>query len=197
MRPTSTILATFLTALIVLVLTPPADAQVDKPFKITGGGVAPDGLAPPGAVTTHLIAGTATHLGRHEGIGSFVTDTPVPTSPNTFQGNFASDEPCVFVAANGDELVCHYGRTDKGAAEPGEYELTIVGFTEQNVPIVEALFVAEFVPQPEESTGRFAGATGSWIMYARTEAFVLFSTDPTAYSWEGEGKLTFLRPAMD
>ena len=187
-----------LAAVAALAITTLADAgktEVTKPFKIKGGGVAPEGLAPPGEVTTHLIEGTATHLGHHEGIGSFVTGPPVPTSPSTLAGEFGSDEPCVFVAANGDQLVCHYGRTDKGAAEPGEYELTVVGVTDGGVPIVEALFIAEFVPQ-SESTGRFAGATGSWIMYARTEPFVLFSTDPTAYEWEGEGELTFQKPPL-
>ena len=53
--------------------------------------------------------------------------------------------------------------------------------------------IAEFVAQPLESTGRFAGATGGWIMYAETEPFVLGSADPVEYSWEGEGELTFAK----
>lgn len=181
------------TLAVLVVSAAPADAQVARPFKITGGGVAPEGLALPGDVTTHLIRGGATHLGRHRGRGSFVIGPPVPTSETTLGGTFGSDGPCVFVAANGDKLVCHYGRTDKGAEEPGEYELTIVGVTDSGDLIVEALFVAEFVVQPRQSTGRFAGATGNWIMYAATEEFVLGATDPTAYEWEGEGELTLRR----
>jgi hypothetical protein len=163
--------------------------EVTKPFKITGGGVAPEGLRPPGEVTTHLIDGNATHLGHHTGVGNFDIFSLAPTSPTTLEGTFGSHDPCVFVAANGDELVCYYGRTDKGAEAVGTFTLTVVGVTDGGAPIVEALFIAEFVPQPE-STGRFAGASGSWIMYAQTEPFVLGSDDPVAYAWEGEGTLT-------
>ena len=58
---------------------------------------------------------------------------------------------------------------------------------------MEALLIAEFVPQPE-CTGRFAGASGGWIMYAWTEPFRLGTPDPVYYSWEGEGRLTFQKP---
>lgn len=163
--------------------------EVTKPFKVVGGGVAPEGLRPPGEVTTHLIDGTATHLGHHMGVGTFDIYTLAPTSPTTLAGTFGSHDPCVFVAANGDELVCYYGRTDKGAADVGEFEITVVGLTEDGAPIVVALFIAEFVVQPE-STGRFAGASGNWIMYAQTEPFILGSSDPVAYTWEGEGTIS-------
>ena len=162
---------------------------VTKPFKVTGGGVAPEGLRPPGEVTTHLIDGTATHLGHHTGEGDFDIFTLVPTSPTTLEGTFGSHDPCVFVAANGDELVCYYGRTDKGAAEVGTFEITVVGGTPE-APLVEAFFIAEFVVQPDLSTGRFDGATGSWTMFAQTEPFILGSSDPVDYTWEGEGTLT-------
>jgi hypothetical protein len=46
---------------------------------------------------------------------------------------------------------------------------------------------------PDLSTGKFAGVTGSWVMYARSEPFVLGSSDPVIYSWEGEDELTFPR----
>lgn len=161
---------------------------VSNPFKITGGGVAPNGLRPPGEVTTHLIDGTATHLGHHTGEGSFDIYTLVPTSASTLEGTFGSHDPCVFVAANGDELVCYYGREDKGADDVGTLEITILDITDEG-PLVEVRFIAQFVVQPE-STGRFAGASGSWIMYAQTEPFILGSDDPTNYTWEGEGTLT-------
>jgi hypothetical protein len=163
-------------------------SEVTKPFKVKGGGIAPEGLRPPGEVTTHLIEGTATHLGKHTGEGNFDIYTLIPTSPTTLSGTFGSHDPCVFVAANGDELVCYYGRPDKGAAAVGTFEITILDATSEGF-LVEALFIAEFVPQPE-STGRFAGAGGSWIMYAQTEPFILGSDDPVAYTWEGNGTLT-------
>ena len=174
-----------------------AEAQVSKAFKITGEGVGTEGLPLPGQpARPHDIVGNATHLGKHTGLGSVQTDSaefdPTIGDFGGFIGEFGSGDPFVFVAANGDELACHYGRTDKGASEPGVFELTIVGITEDGAPIVTALFIAEFVPQPE-STGKFAGATGSWIMYAETDPFVLGSSDPLGYSWEGEGRLTFAK----
>jgi hypothetical protein len=162
--------------------------SVTKPFKVKGGGVAPEGLRPPGEVTTHLIDGTATHLGHHTGEGSFDIFSLAPTSPSTLEGTFGSHDTCVFEAANGDELVCYYGRTDNGAAEVGTFTINVLDVTPEG-PLVEALFIAEFVVQPE-STGRFAGASGSWIMYAQTEPFVLGSSDPVAYTWEGVGTIT-------
>jgi hypothetical protein len=169
-----------------------AQAQV-KPFKISGGGVAPDGLPLPGQpARSHWSVGNATHLGKYAGDGTVKTDS-ADFDPSTGKiiGEFGSGSPYIFTAANGDELVCYYGRTEKGADVPGTFELTIVGFLPDSTPIVEALFIAEFVPQPEQSTGKFAGVTGSWIMYAWTEPFVLGSSDPIVYSWEGTGSLTF------
>src|SRR4029079_13587519 len=154
-----------------------AHAQV-KPFKISGSGVAPQALPLPGQdPRPHGIDdGNATHLGRYTGFGSVKTDSAIPDfDAGIITGEFGSGDPFTFVGANGDKLVCHYGRTDKGAAEPGTFELTILGFTEDGFLIVEAAFIAEFVPQPE-STGKFAGVTGGWIMYAFTEPFVLGST---------------------
>jgi hypothetical protein len=177
-----------------LALTPaPAGAQVVKPFKITGEGVGPNGLPLPGqAPRLHSIVGEATHLGRHSGLGTVRTDTAIP-DPETGQitGEFGSGSQFVFVGANGDSLVTWYGRTDHGASEPGTFILTVLGVAQDGNPIVQALWIAEFIAVPEESTGKFAGVTGSWFMYARSEPFVLGSVDPVAYSWEGEGKLTF------
>ena len=182
-------------ALLLAILTlacPEAQAQV-KPFKITGGGVAPDGLPLPGQPgRSHWSVGNASQLGKYAGDGTVKTDSAVyDPSTGTFAGEFGSGSPYNFTAANGDELVCYYGRTDKGADEPGTFELTIVGVSPDGFPIVEALFIAEFVPQPELSTGKFAGVTGSWIMYAWTEPFILGSSDPIEYTWEGTGSLTF------
>jgi hypothetical protein len=170
----------------------PAHAQT-KPFKVSGEGVGPEGLPLPGEGTGfHWIVGEATHLGRHYGEGTVQTDSAA-FDPETgkITGEFGSGSPFVFEAANGDKLVTYYGRTDFGASTPGTFELTIVGVTENGDLIVEALWIAEFVVQPELSTGRFAGATGSWVMIAWSEPFVLGSDDPVYYGWEGEGEITF------
>jgi hypothetical protein len=90
-------------------------------------------------------------------------------------------------------LVCWYGRTDHGASEPGTFVLTILDVLDDGSLIVEAAWIAEFVPVPEATTEKFAGVTGSWVMYAYSEPFVLGSDDPVDYSWEGEGTLTFQR----
>src|SRR5262249_34923456 len=70
---------------------------------------------------------------------------------------------------------------DHGASEPGSFELTILGVTPAGL-VVRALWVAEFVAVPGESTGKFAGVSGGWIMIARSEPFVLRSDDPGVYS---------------
>lgn len=169
-----------------------AVAQVVKPFKISGSGVATEGLPfPTQPPRLHTIVGEATHLGRHTGSGSVQIDTAeFDPDAGTISGEFGGGTEYTFIGANGDELVCWYGRTDHGASQPGHYELTIVDFTAAG-PVVEAVFVAEFVVQGDLSTGKFAGASGSWIMIAVTDPFVLGSSDPADYSWEGEGSITF------
>ena len=96
----------------------------------------------------------------------------------------------MFTAASGDKLATYYGRTDFGADEPGTFTLKILNVLPNGALVVEAQFLAEFVIQPTLSTGRFAGATGSWTMYAWTGPFVLGSSDPVPYSWVGFGSLT-------
>ena len=177
---------------VVSLACPTAHAQV-KPFKITGEGVGPLGLPLPGQdPRSHWIVGNATHLGKHTGIGTVQTDSAA-FNPATGKivGEFGSGSPYVFTGANGDKLTCYYGRIDFGASAPGTFELTIVGVTEDGLLIVEAAWIAEFVAQPELSTGKFAGVTGSWIMFAFSEPFVLGSNDPVYYSWQGEGSLKF------
>ena len=164
-----------------------------KHFKITGEGVAPLGLPLPGQPARHHTSeGHASHLGEYTGDGTVQTDSAVfNPATGTFTGEFGSGSPYVFTGENGAKLVCEYGRTAFGAKKPGTFELTIVGQTADGHLIVTAHFIAEFVPQSELCTGKFEGVTGSWIMYAWTEPFVLGSSDPINYSWKGEGSLTF------
>jgi hypothetical protein len=158
------------------------------PFKITGGGTAPLGLPVfPGGMAPHNATGTATHLGKYTGDeGSFELLSLDPaTLTGTFRGSF------VFVAANGDRLAFDYGADPD---QPGTFTLTPTADGK-----VVAVFVAEFTPVPEESTGRFAKVTGgSFTMVATSEAFALTPnaqgfTPPFAYTWAGEGSLEFGR----
>lgn len=182
-----------LTALLVAVVvsSSPAQAQ-NKPFWITGEGVAPRGLPLPGQEPRpHFILGYGTYLGRHYGEGTVRTDSAVLQSNGTITGEFGSGSPFFFYGSAGDVLVCYYGRTDHGASEPGRFVLTIQNILEDGSLVVEALWIAEFVPVPDLSTGRFAGVTGSWIMYAKSAPFILGSSNLALYSWEGEGWLNF------
>ena len=169
-----------------------AQAQV-KPFKIVGGGVALSGLPLPGQEPRpHSSMGNATHMGRYTGTGAVKTDSAAfDPATGHITGEFGSGSPYVFTGANGDQLVCYYGRTDFGASGPGIFDLTILDILDDGSLVVEALFIAEFVAQPDACTGKFAGVTGSWIMFAMTAPFVLGSDDPLSYTWEGEGSLKF------
>jgi hypothetical protein len=161
----------------------PAHAQV-KPFKITGAGIGPHGLPLPGQPPRpHWAIGEATQLGRYYGEGSVQTLTAMPDGQGGFTGTFQSGVPFRFVAANGDVLACDYGRVSD---DPGTFTLTPVGDG-----TFIAHWVAEFVPVPDLCTGRFAGVTGGWTMYAVSDPLVPGPDQPLAYSWHGEGSLTF------
>lgn len=190
--------ATLVAATLALTTTPAA-AQVVKPFKIGGAGAGPDGLPLPGQpARMHWAVGQATHLGRYYGEGTVQTlSVDAVSPPGTITGRFGSGSPFIFTGANGDQLACDYG-DQPGSAANGTFTLTILdvlGTLPDGTPIllVEALWIADFVAKPEMSTGKFAGVTGSWVMYARSEPFVLGSDDSVDYSWQGQGQLTFRR----
>ncbi len=169
-----------------------AKAQ-EKHFAIAGIGVGPSGLPLPGQdPRPHWIIGNATHLGLHYGLGTVRTDSAAFHADGTITGEFGSGDPFVFVGANGDKLVCYYGRTDKGASSPGTFVLTPV--TDGSDFMFTAAWIAEFVPVSSECTGKFKGVSGSWIMYAYSAPFLLGSSDPIVYWWEGEGSLNFQKP---
>jgi hypothetical protein len=126
-------------------------------------------------------------------MGSVQTDSAV-VDGNRITGEFGSGSPFVFTGANGDELACEYGRLQFGAKVPGTYELTILDMTADGDLLVEAYFIAEFVVQPDLCTGKYAGATGSWIMEAWSKPFKLGLVgegESFEYAWEGEGEITF------
>jgi hypothetical protein len=161
-----------------------AKAQVE-PFKVTGGGIVDYVPLLVDTPVFHFAIGNATKLGQYYAEGKFqLLEFTSPTS-----ADFSSTVPCVFTAANGDKLAFHYGRTDFGAAAPGNVVL---------VPAAGgkfiAVFTAEFNPVLGASTGRFAKVVdGSFIMIAITEPFVL-GPNPVAYTWKGDGWLKFANP---
>jgi hypothetical protein len=146
-----------------------------------GVGPAPDGISLiPGTPAPHQSKGVGSAgLGKYSGDGSFEITGYLSETEANFSGNFT------FVAANGDKLACNYGVGGTGvvtliAVCPGVYRAT---------------FVADFVPIPDQCTGKFAGVTGSWTMYGASGEFTIDgTTEQTStfiYGWEGEGKLTF------
>ena len=92
--------------------TAPVQAQVVKPFKITGEGVGPFGLPLPGQEPReHWIVGEATHLGRHYGEGAVRTDAAVVDSQaGRITGEFGSGSPFVFVGARAIRPALRGGR---------------------------------------------------------------------------------------
>lgn len=172
-----------LAALALAALGPTAAAQT-KPFSIIGVGYGPQGINLPapygsGLATPHWAVGVGSYLGPYGGLGSVQAKT---FDPATGSGTFWSGSPFVFVGADGDKLVCDYGHTN-GATATGTYQITP---QEDGRIVVE--FLAPFVPTAQ-STGKFKGVTGSWLMYAVTEPFV--PGDPFAYAWIGSGLLKF------
>jgi hypothetical protein len=164
-----------------------AQAQV-KPFKMTGGGDAPDGISLIlGAAEPHNATGNATELGNYSGEGMF----QLLNFTSELTADFSSAPYFVFTAANGDELTVTYGDVNNGAAEPGEVTL----YPQSDGGFI-AVFVAEFNPVPDRCTGRFAKLTGgSFIVVATSDEFYIpegsTNTTPFTYTWEGSGSLVF------
>jgi hypothetical protein len=192
-KPRSVSLFAF--ALVLAFAHGPAEAQVVKPFKVTGGGFVPQGIfLTPGKPAFHWATGQATELGSYYGEGFFTLLTP----PNlmTLTADFSSAPDFTFTAANGDNLVFTYGDEDNGAQRPGNVTLQ-----PQADGSFTAVFVAEFNPFLPKCTGRFAKVTGgSFIMIAKSAPFALVpdedqpngvKTTPFAYTWQGSGTLTF------
>lgn len=160
---------------------------VAVPFKLKGGGPAPAGIPLfAGGTAEHFSTGTATHLGRHAGSGEFTLESLAISSTGAVSGTFSGTY--TFVAANGDRLVMTYladGTDGTGVTA----QLSADGLTAQNV-----VFDAIFTPDPAASTGRFAGAGGSFRMIATAASISLASdvqgyTAPFDYTWVGDGEL--------
>ena len=173
-------------ALVLAVSQGSAQAQVVKPFEISGGGPAPAGISLiPDVPAIHYATGHATELGRYSCVGMF----QLLGYNSATVATFSSAPYCVFIAEDGDVLACTYGVVGNGADGPGVVTLSPAGggsFT--------ARFVAEFNPVPALCTGRFAKVTGgSFLMIANSAPFSIVGTQtsPFTYTWEGKGSLTF------
>jgi hypothetical protein len=180
------IVASLAVCALALTLAQSQAVAQEKPFKIDGGGTAPDGIPLPGNSAPHWAVGNGTFLGKYYGQGEVETLTATFNPDGTITGTFQSPVAFVFTAANGDNLACYYGNPDFGAETVGTFTLIPVGDG-----TYVAHWIAEFVPYDPLCTGRFQGVTGGWIMYAQSDPFVLGSTDPVNYTWHGEGTLTF------
>jgi hypothetical protein len=179
-----------LIALTLFFVVPTWAAAQERAFQITGSGVGPTGLPLPGQPPrSHWIIGEATDLGRHTGEGAVNTRDATFQPDGTITGTFNSAIPFVFVAANGDRFAMHYGNKDAGAANWGTFTL----YPTETPGVYTAVWWAEFTPVNSASTGRFSNVSGSFFMLAVSEPFVLGSMDPIAYSWSGQGRLTFGR----
>jgi hypothetical protein len=182
----------FVVCTLALVLAPGRAEAQPEPFVIVGGGVGPTGLPlPDEPPRSHWSVGRATALGEYSGEGYVETETATFNADGTITGTFGSAGPYLFTAEDGDVLACYYGQTAFGATTPGTF--TLVPQPELGAGIYIAYFVAQFVPYQPECTGKFAGVSGGWTMYAMTGPFVLGSSDPLYYVWHGVGTLTYAR----
>jgi hypothetical protein len=169
------------------------DGPKALPFAVTGGGPAPVGLPlAPFVPGPHTATGTASFLGQYTGSGTFVHDLLV-INPTTgavtanFEGTFT------FVAANGDKLVTHYGTGFTGKLT-GQ-------MSADGTAVVGVQFDAIFTIDGAQSTGQFAGASGSWRMIAHAASISLISlvpgySAPFDYTWTGGGTITFAKHEM-
>jgi hypothetical protein len=170
------------------------DDTTTHAFAITGGGTAPEGLPlAPFVLGPHPTSGTASYLGHYTGLGMFEHD-PLVINPTTgaVTTNFQGD--CMFVAADGDKLVTHYGLGYSGKLTG---QLTADGTT-----VVGVQFDAIFTIDGAASTGRFQGAGGSWRMIAHAASIPLAGTipghsAPFPYTWTGGGTITFAGEGHD
>ena len=135
-----------LAVVVVAGLSRPARAGEALPFKggLEGVHVSRTPLDPPRFFDVFEVAGQATHLGQFELVIEATVD--FGTRPPTGAGTFT------FTAANGDMLVADF-----------------TGFSTLVSPGL-VLITENAVIDPERSTGRFAGATGTFTLQRLADA---------------------------
>jgi hypothetical protein len=135
-----------LTVAIFAGLVSPSSAAHPVPLKGTldGTHVSRTPFDPPRVFDVFEISGTATHLGQFELTLEAIVD--FGTLPPTAEGTMT------FTAANGDVLVAEF---------TGSSALVVPG---------TVLITEHAIVDPENSTGRFAGATGTFTVARLADA---------------------------
>ncbi len=152
----------------VLGIAGAVSAQVPTPFKgsLEGSLVSRTPIAPPVVFDVFEITGNATQLGEFKLVIEAVVD--FGTLPPTGEGTLT------FIAANGDKLV---------ADDSGSSQLIVPGLV---------LITEHATIDPDASTGRFAGATGTFTVKRLADAATGVN-GLTAGSFEG----TIFLPVSD
>ena len=147
-------------AILVVGLARPALAGIPLPFRgsLEGLHVSRTPLAPPRFFDVFEATGQATQLGRFELVIETIVD--FGTRPVTGAGT------ATFTAANGDTLVADIS---------GSSALVVPGLV---------LITEHAIIDPDLSTGRFAGATGTFVIERLADA-ATGVTGVTAGSFEG------------
>jgi len=162
-----------------------------RPFFIQGGGTAAFLPSIPGEIATHVSTGNATVLGGHAGAGAIeLIDS---TGPNT--ATFQSAEPYKFSTKH-LTLAFDYGRTDKGVPA-GVVTLYPAGpsHPEKVVAVFDAIFTLSSATALTKAGENKAQKVGDarFRMIATSAPFVFGAKDPVAYTWVGQGTLTFTK----
>lgn len=156
-----------LAGLILLGITSPSLAGEPVPFKgsLEGRHVSRTPMVPPVVFDVFEITGTATHLGKFELVIEVEVD--FGTRPPSAEGTMD------FSAANGDLLVADF---------TGTSALVVPGLV---------LITEDAIIDPVRSTGRFAGATGTFTVERLADA----ATGVTGVTVGSlEGAISFLVP---
>ncbi len=170
---------------VTLTVTSPIVQAQEKPWKVVGEGSGTEGFSLSGEDSPFEVTGNSSLLGRYSGDG---VAKAISFNPKTLSGTFHGTY--TFVAANGDELA-----TTFGADEPGRLGEYFAIPAEDG--LARIMFVAEFNPVPNESTGRFEKVTdGSIVLVAISEPIIPVPDDegftpPFSFDWSGKGSLEF------
>lgn len=189
------------TLLAVAMIATTANAQITVPWTVSGrGGSGPEGFSIAGETLPFNAQGSSFPVGRYGSVEPQGTATADPASLQLqfeneqlvgFSGDFFGDFTFVN-RRSGDRLVTTYGVD--GPRSPGRFLSIPAGAGK-----VRVLFVAEFSPVAEESTGRFNSVSGgSVVIFALTNPIRLSEFDfetgrspAFRFNWFGIGNLTF------
>ena len=184
----------FLSASLCLMLLQANSLQAQNtPFQMAGLGDAPEGISLLEA-KPHTSIGGGNILGPHEGAGSFeIVDGPFPSFDS--KGNLVALTAAFtsgptgynFISRDGT-LAIDYGVGPVGTAGvPGTVVLKVLR-VDGPIALVSAHFLANFEIDPSESTGKYTGSRGRWLMDAKsTQPFRLNllngTSEPFRYVW--------------